>query len=105
MSRTARQIYYGRIKNSLIMTTYQRYIESVDDEEVQYVVDCDGTLHDLSGNIDSKLESVAKSVEYWKAKLIVTPNDAKAKRFYNKFKNLQEQILLLIEGKDIVAHA
>lgn len=86
------------------MNTYQKYIESIEDDEPQYVVDLVGTLHDLSGDLGSKLNSVDKSIEYWRTKLQEDPRSSSANKFFKNFLHLKEQILLYIEGKDIVAH-
>ena len=46
------------------MTTYERYIATIEEDMPQYVVDCEGNLHNLSGNVQTKLESVDKSKRF-----------------------------------------
>lgn len=86
-----------------IMNTYERYIATIEEETPQYVTDCEGNLHDLSGNIETKLKSLSKSLEFWEAALVLKPTDTKAKRFYKKFSDLKKQVELLIEGKEIIS--
>jgi len=102
--RTARQIYYSRINNSIIMNTYQKYVASAEDNDPQYVVDTEGTLHDLSGNIKAKLDKVEKSWRYWEERLSNDTADKQAIRFVKKFKHLSEQIHLFLDVKEQVAH-
>lgn len=85
------------------MTTYERYIATIEEDMPQYVVDCEGNLHDLSGNVQTKLESVDKSKRYWEIKLRDNPEDNTANRFYNKFKLLYEQINIFLENTNLVA--
>ena len=85
------------------MTTYERYIATIEEDMPQYVVDCEGNLHNLSGNVQTKLESVDKSKRYWEIKLRDNPEDNTANRFYNKFKLLYEQINIFLENTNLVA--
>ena len=84
------------------MNTYQKYIESSEDEEPQYIVDSVGTLHDLSGDLDHKLEKVEHNINYWKSR--IEENPTAGSKFFHNFLRLKEQILLFKEGRDIVAH-
>lgn len=84
------------------MTTYERYFETVEDDTPQYIVDCEGNLHDLSGNIQIKIDSVDKSRRYWETVKREQPDNTLADRFFNKFTNLYEQLILLIETNKIV---
>ena len=94
------------MRKSKTLTSFERYVSTIEDdsETPQYVVDCEGKLHDLSGNINTKLESVNKSKKYWEDKLKENPDDSVANRFYNKFLKLHEQIMIFLDSNNIVAH-
>lgn len=90
-----------------MVNTFERYISTVEQgyDTTQYVVDIEGNLHDLSGNIQSKLNSIEKSWKYWEVKLVEDPDNILANRFYKKFKHLYKQVHLFIENTNIVAHS
>lgn len=85
--------------------TFERYLSTVEEDYVipQYVADIDGKLHDITGNVQHKLNSIEQSWKYWELKLVEDPNSYLANRFYTKFKHLYKQIQLLLESTDIVA--
>lgn len=84
--------------------TFERYASTIEQGYItpQYVVDIEGNLHDLSGNIKSKLDIVERSWRYWEEKLVESPEDGLANRFCNKFKHLYNQINLFLENTDLV---
>ncbi len=85
-----------------MQTTYERYVgilPEMDETEIdlpQYVKDKEGNLHNLTGDIKLKLSKVATSRDYWKKELEKDEVDARAKKFYNNFNYLYNQILLFL---------
>lgn len=102
LTNTFYSIYHRRLNSSIIMNTYQRFTESTSDEP-QYVVDGLGNLHDLSGNIGDKLESVDRNIEYWRARLTNNPKSERANKYLHNFVTLRHQIMLFIEGTKFVS--
>jgi len=88
------------------LTSYDRYLESLENEDTmsQYVVDNEGGLHDMSGNLETKMASINKSKDYWENKLSKDPKNSIANKFYNKFEHLCQQVEIFLEGNETVAH-
>jgi hypothetical protein len=80
---------------------YQRHVELENEtnfEEGLYITDLNGTLHDLSGNLESKLESIRKTLSHWK-KVYSDKKDDKSKFFLDNFTHLYKQVLIYLETK------
>lgn len=83
------------------MNTYEKYIGTIEENTPQYVTDCEGNMHDLSGDLRSKIDTIKKSRSYWENVLKIDPENEKALRFYKKFSGLLVQIRLLTEGHKV----
>lgn len=94
------------MKKVTYKNSYQRYTEVIgeredpviddnqDDDNVIFVTDLLGKQHDLSGNIEKKLETVRKSIKHWEDKR----DTERGQKFYDNMTYLYKQILLLMES-------
>ena len=89
-----------------VETTYSRFLKTFsEDDTVQYITDCDGGQHPMTGDIQAKLDKIDKSRRYWEMKTIENPKDDRALKFLSKFTDLYKHVNLFIDNCKLVKEA